>query len=121
MEEENTLSPQKPPFKERRKHRRVETTVQVAVLAEDIEEVFVESRNMSLGGVLLRTENPLDNGMKVFLRFYFPDYRGPMEVEGRVVSNRGMNGVAIEFTGIDPETENIMKKYLLAKEKQQGL
>lgn len=106
----------KPGFKERRKHPRFEARIQVAVVAEDIEEVFVESQNMSLGGVLLRTDNPLDEGMKVLLRFYFPDYRGPMEAEGKVISIRGMNGVAIEFSRIDPETEQIMKKYLLDDE-----
>ena len=98
---------------EKRLHHRIPTKVRVTATSEDIEDAFMESENMSLGGALLRTDHLLDEGTELLLRFEIPDYRKPIEVKGRVTNILKDNRVGVKFIELDPDTEKAIRYHLL--------
>jgi len=103
---------------EKRRHHRIPTKVRVTATSEDIEDAFMESENMSLGGVLLRTDHLLDEGTELLLRFELPDYRKPIEVKGIVTNVLGENRVGVKFIELDPDTEKAIRYHLLFGERK---
>ncbi len=65
---------------------------------------------LSKGGVFVNTGQPLPVGTPVRLLVSLPDQDAPCEVTGRVIrvqgaSESGTPGMGIEFTNLDPETQ----------------
>lgn len=98
---------------EKRLHHRIPTEVRVTATSEDIGEAFMESENMSLGGALLRSDHPLEEGTELLLRFELPDYRKSIKVKGIVTNILGENRVGIKFIELEPETEKAIRYHLL--------
>jgi uncharacterized protein (TIGR02266 family) len=72
------------PTKERRKYPRIEAKIKVTFhsVAELIEEY---TRNISAGGIFLKTDRQLDPNATIDLTVEFPEKLGEFSVRGRVV------------------------------------
>jgi len=79
---------------ERRRHPRKNCSIPVRV---GMWQVFTERiRNISAGGVFIKTSAPVSHGEDVTLIFSLPDKAGPVKVNGHVVWKTA-EGVGVEF------------------------
>lgn len=89
---------------ERRKHRRVVCSIPVKV---GTWRVFAEHiRNISEGGVFIKTSAAFSPGERLELIFSLPNQNGPVRVTGHVVWN-SPDGVGLEFT--QPLSEELVE------------
>ncbi len=102
------VTPRKP--REKRKYPRIEAKVKVAFRSiEDLVQEF--TRNISAGGIFLKTDQLLDPNAEIDLLMTFPNRLGEYRVKGRVTrlmsmshpSNDGrqLYGVGIRFVAPD--------------------
>ena len=88
---------------ERRKHRRVACSIPVKV---GTWRVFAEHiRNISEGGVFIKTSAAFTPGEHLELIFSLPNQNGPVRITGNVVWN-SPEGVGLEFT--QPLSQELM-------------
>jgi uncharacterized protein (TIGR02266 family) len=73
-----------PPKRERRKYPRIEARIKVTFrsMAELIQEY---TRNISAGGIFVKTDRPLDPNATIDLTLEFPDQKGAFALKGEVV------------------------------------
>lgn len=100
---------------EKRKYPRIEAKIQVAFrsVAELIQEY---TRNISSGGIFLKTDQPLDPNAVIDLTVQFPEKLGTFQVQGKVVRLMVMSdpakaggqlfGAGIRF--VNPSAEMLM-------------
>lgn len=94
---------------DRRKDKRVETTVRVGF---EEEEYWGITRNLSGGGAFILTTNPMDLGDEFPLKLHIPDGREPIEVACRVVwtnkyvkeSDVLLKGMGVKFLNLQYES-----------------
>jgi len=80
---------------ERRKHGRRDCSIPVRV---GTWRVFTEHiRNISKGGVFIKTAAPFSRGEHLTLIFSLPNKNGPVKITGHVVWSSS-DGVGVEFT-----------------------
>ncbi len=77
------------------------------------------SRNISGGGIFIRTQQPPPLNQKVQLRFTMPGIAHPFECEGIVVwsspvPSRGVlpSGMGIKFLDLDPESRQLIVEFV---------
>ncbi|MDY6988277.1 MAG: PilZ domain-containing protein [Thermodesulfobacteriota bacterium] len=79
---------------ERRRHPRKNCSIPVRV---GMWQVFTERiRNISMGGVFIKTSAPVSHGEHVTLIFSLPNKAGPVKINGHVVW-KAAEGVGVEF------------------------
>jgi uncharacterized protein (TIGR02266 family) len=108
--------------REKRKYPRIEAKVEVVFRTR--EDLVTEyTKNISLGGMFLKTDKPLDPNAEVELNLVFPDGLGEFKVSGRVVRvmsvshpsdpGRQIYGAGIRFVNPNPEmleaVENVVE------------
>jgi hypothetical protein len=87
---------------ERRRHARRDCSIPVRI---GTWRVFTEYiRNISMGGVFIKTAAPFSRGEQLTLIFSLPNKNGPVKITGHVVWNSS-DGVGVEFT--EPLTEEM--------------
>ncbi len=80
---------------ERRRHTRKDCSIPVKV---GTWQVFTEHiRNMSMGGVFIKTSASFSRGEQLTLIFSLPNKNSPLRITGHVVWNSS-EGVGVEFT-----------------------
>lgn len=101
-------------FIERRKHVRVDARIKVTF--RSLEELTHEyTRNISTGGIFLKTDRLLDPNAEINLDIFFPDGLGHFQVRGKVtrlmtlshpeVPSKLLYGVGVKFH--DPPLEMV--------------
>lgn len=89
---------------EKRRHKRDKRALEVHCASFGLEEIFV-SRNISGGGLFLKTPSPLAPGSQVELTFSVSPEAPAITCSGRVVySNPGV-GMGIQFLDAKNEIE----------------
>ena len=100
-------------FQEKRRHHRITTKIRAVAIHEAAGEISLESEDMSLGGIFLRSDVPYREGAEITLRLSLSDYSKPIEVRGRVTNVRKGKGVGIEFVDLDLDKEKAIRHHLL--------
>jgi Tfp pilus assembly protein PilZ len=103
--------------KDRRKDIRLTKKVPVVVIRDDTKGTYLESEDLSLGGVLLPLDESFPPGTEVMLHFYLPKRSQPIEVKGKVVNVQREIGVGIQFIDIEPEAKMAIWQFMLSKSK----
>jgi len=106
-------------FKERRKYPRIKLITKVAHISEDKFHYYY-SRDLSVGGIFLETENPYPEGSVLELEFPLPEVADKVRVKGKVVRvveveerHKGkIPGMGIQFIEMDAETRAILADFV---------
>lgn len=78
------------------------------------------TKNVSRGGMFIRTTSPIDTGTKMQLELFLPDLNEPILLSVEVVHSKmdmydkRNTGVGVKFIDIDPLSKSILKNYLSA-------
>ncbi|UCD83561.1 MAG: response regulator [Deltaproteobacteria bacterium] len=104
----------------------IRITVRMKVEGVSWEDTFYgESENISIGGILVKSEAPLKEGSVINLRFLLPDqqYQIEVEVEGEVVRIDKENfepeyGLGIAFRDLNAVAREMIKDFIKKKEEQ---
>lgn len=99
---------------DRRRDVRVPKRVPVVILSGEFEGMFVETEDVSLGGVSIKMERLLKVGTDIMLQFHLPTSGMPIEVNCRVASIKEQNEVGIEFVDLDPDAESEIWNYMIS-------
>lgn len=102
----------KPSGIEKRKYQRIEAKIKVSF--QTLEDLRIEyTRNISAGGIFLKTNQLLDPNAEIDLTLFFPGDLGNVKIQGRVVRLMSMThpqdpttqlfGVGIRFVKMSPE------------------
>jgi CRP/FNR family cyclic AMP-dependent transcriptional regulator len=76
--------------------------------------------NVSSGGLFIRTENPLPQGEKFFLKLQLPDVSEPLKINCEVVWSRRKSeatdtrppGMGVKFLEMSRQDSDVLQKYL---------
>jgi len=108
-------------MRERREQPRLEFDVEIHYRSAQ-EFMSAYSRNISGGGIFVRTPQPLALNQRVRLRFTLPGVPHRFEVNGIVVwSNPGSSrsslpsGMGIKLVDLDPQSRGIIAEFVKAK------
>lgn len=104
---------------EKRKYPRIEAKIKVSF--QTVEDLKTEyTRNISAGGIFLKTAQLLDPNAEIELTLFFPGDLGNVNIKGRVVRLMSMThpvdpelqlyGVGIRFVNLDPTTKEKIEK-----------
>ena len=107
---------QKAKRRERRKDIRLPKKAPLVVVSSDFAGIFLESEDMSLGGVLLRLKQPVKKGEEITLQFHLPNTVKPIEVKSRIANVRG-DEVGVAFVDIEPDDKMQIWSYMISKER----
>ena len=106
---------------ERREEPRADVDIEVRYRTAQ-EFLSAYSRNISGGGIFVRTERPLPLNHSVHLRFTLPGIPHDFEVDGIVVwSNPGLgrsslpSGMGIKLVDLDPNSKQLIAEFVKAK------
>lgn len=106
---------------ENRKHRRMPGEIYVEgtyVLNDALKEALFLGKDISAGGMLIKTSEPLSSGIIMNIRIYLPTSASPLKVEAKV--NRiekvdpKTSHVGVYFTKISNEEKKEIIKYLVS-------
>ncbi|MFC2075226.1 TIGR02266 family protein [Bdellovibrionota bacterium] len=104
---------------ERREVSRVPLKTRVVFKPRGSKEEFTSdfSENLSTKGVFLTTEASFEVGTELELHFSLPNSKQIIKAEGRVVWTRskgetGEQGIGIEFTKLEPASEEIIAQFV---------
>jgi PilZ domain len=89
---------------EKRRHKRDDAALEVRCESFGLDEIFV-SRDVSSGGLFLKTPNPLVAGSVVELTFRVSPEEPTLECSGRVVYSLPGVGMGIQFLDTTGEIE----------------
>ncbi len=67
--------------------------------------------NLSRGGIAIRTTSPLDNGVKVRLRFRLPGSKKDIDAEGRVAWSDRRHGMGLQFDRVDAPDQTAIDEF----------
>jgi uncharacterized protein (TIGR02266 family) len=108
-------------MEERREEPRTEVAIEIRYRTPR-EFLSAYTRNISGGGIFVRTAQPLPLNQGVRLRFTLPGISRRFEVSGIVVwSNPGSNhsslptGMGIRLVDLDPQSKEIISDFVKAK------
>jgi hypothetical protein len=109
--------------KERRQHERAEIEARVSCRgAEPGSVLALRAENVSVGGVLLRSDVALAPGEAVTLEMmlpggFVPTAKGPLQLRGEVVRVDGAKpcGLVVRFFEIGESEEEVLSKYVRRK------
>jgi len=115
------LTMKKPVGKEKRKYHRVEAKIKVVFpTLQDLKMEY--TRNISAGGIFLKTNRQLDSNAEIDLVLFLPNSTEELHLKGRVVRVMSMSnpkdpdsqlyGVGIRFLRIEPEVQAVIEKEL---------
>ena len=107
--------------REKRKYPRIEAKIKVVFpTLEDLQTEY--ARNISAGGIFLKTSRQLDSNAEINLVLHLPKSEKEVQILGRVVRVISMThpkdpdaqlyGVGIRFSKIDPEVATIIEEEL---------
>ena len=107
--------------KEKRKYPRIEAKIKVVF--PSLQDLKMEyTRNISAGGIFLKTNRQLDSNAEIDLVLHMPETNKELHVKGRVVRVMSMTnpqnpetqlyGVGIRFLKIEPEVQDVIEKEL---------
>jgi type IV pilus assembly protein PilZ len=111
----------KPVGKDKRKYHRVEAKIKVVFpTLQDLKMEY--TRNISAGGIFLKTNRQLDSNAEIDLVLFLPNSSEELHLKGRVVRVMSMSnpadstsqlyGVGIRFLRLDPDVQAIIEKEL---------
>lgn len=111
----------RPTGKDKRKYPRIEAKVKVVFpTLQDLQMEY--TRNISAGGIFLKTNRQLDSNAEIDLVLHLPDSGEELHLKGRVVRvmsmsnpadpNTQLYGVGIRFLKIEPEVQATIEKLL---------
>lgn len=106
---------------EKRKYPRIEAKVKVVFpTLQDLKMEY--TRNISAGGIFLKTNRQLDSNAEIDLVLHLPNSSKELHVKGRVVRVMSMSnpenpetqlyGVGIRFSKLDPQVQSVIEKEL---------
>ena len=109
----------KPKHLEKRKYFRIEAKIKVSF--QTLEDLKTEyTRNISAGGIFLKTTQLLDPNAEIELTLFFPGDLGNVNIKGRVIRLMSMThpsdpelqlyGVGIRFINLDPAIKEKIEK-----------
>ena len=109
----------KPKHLEKRKYSRIEAKIKVSF--QTLEDLKTEyTRNISAGGIFLKTTQLLDPNADIELTLFFPGDLGNVNIKGRVIRLMSMThpvdpdlqlyGVGIRFLNLDPAVKARIEK-----------
>ncbi len=110
--------------REKRKYPRIEAKVQVTF--RTVKDLVAEyTKNISKGGIFLKTDQLLDPNAEIDLLMSFPNDLGEFQVRGRVVrlvsmshptdSSRQLYGAGIRFVDPNPEMLGVIEKIVASE------
>ncbi|MDD5067135.1 MAG: PilZ domain-containing protein [bacterium] len=109
---------------EKRRHPRVDCTFQVSCQTfENNKTAFnnINSKNISISGVLLQAANEGKVGADIVVKFMIPTSGDKILAKGKVVRVRKMNGdkfeIGVQFINIREKDLDMVKKYIENKAK----
>jgi len=102
---------------DKRKFYRVPKKIWVMIASGEFAGLRIQSEDLSLGGVLIKTRRPLRVGEEILLKLKLFEDEDPVEVKGKVVSIRANNEAAIEFVEADPAATRSIWKHLIENKK----
>jgi uncharacterized protein (TIGR02266 family) len=68
--------------------------------------------NLSHGGIAIRTTSPLENGVKIKVRFRMPGSRRDLDAGGHVAWSDRRVGMGIQFEAVEPESQTIIDNFV---------
>ena len=106
-------------FNERRKYFRIKLITKVALVRENRFHYFY-SRDLSVGGIFLETDQPYPEGSTLDLDIPLPEIADKIRVTGKVVrvipveerQKGDTPGMAIQFTVINPEDKAMLADFI---------
>jgi hypothetical protein len=102
-------------MEEKRKFRRVPIAAHIQGEAGDVPYV-AEARNISVGGMLIRTTQTLREGQAIRLRFELPGTSTKLSVTGVVQHVSPEAYMGIRFTELSPQDFKFISDYVAAAE-----
>ncbi len=96
---------------ERRQYRRASIVTQVRCETLGRDELLV-TRDISVGGLFLRSPKPLPSGVEVKLAFRLHADEPPLSCGGTVVNSIAGRGMGIEFRELDGATTLALQKFV---------
>jgi uncharacterized protein (TIGR02266 family) len=73
---------------------------------------FVQSSDISMGGLFLSSDIPLSVGTLMFLSFQLPGHKRPIRVTGQVVRRADAGGMGVRFVGLSEAAEKRLSEFL---------
>ena len=100
--------------------QRVPAVVQVQYRFDTIQEIIAEySVDISMSGIFIRTDRPLEVGSRIHLQIMLQDGSTLIEGRGRVarigLSLRGQMGMGVEFVDFDKESMALIEKLVATR------
>ncbi|MCB0271965.1 MAG: PilZ domain-containing protein [Bdellovibrionales bacterium] len=116
----------KPKYLEKRKYPRIEAKIKVSF--QTLEDLRTEyTRNISAGGIFLKTNQLLDPNADIELTLFFPGNLGNVHIRGRVIRlitmthptdpDQQLYGVGIRFMDLDPSIKNQIEETIVDLQK----
>ncbi len=68
--------------------------------------------NLSHGGIAIRTTSPLENGVKIKVRFRMPGSSRDLDAEGHVAWSDRRVGMGVQFEAVEPESQTIIDNFV---------
>lgn len=70
------------------------------------------SLNLSRGGIAIRTTSPLENDVRVRVRFRLPGSKRDIDAEGRVAWSVQRNGMGLQFEKVEPIDQSAVDEFV---------
>ncbi|MCB0307831.1 MAG: PilZ domain-containing protein [Bdellovibrionales bacterium] len=110
-----------PNYIEKRKHPRVEARISVSFKSlDDLKQEY--TRNISTGGIFLKTDRLLDPNAEIELNIQFPENLGQFKVRGKVARLMTLShpeapeklifGVGVKFLDPEPKMIEVIEKII---------
>lgn len=99
---------------EKRRHPRIPITARVT-LKDGGETNYLFTKDLSVGGAALISEQPISLGTRVLMDFAIPNVKNLIKVEGVVVryfSQSSEKGFGVKFTKFKPHSKRRLEKAL---------
>lgn len=100
---------------ERRKFRRVPMPAQIQAQAGGA-AYSVQAENISVGGVLIRTKDTLEEGQVVQLVFTLPGSKQEIRAKGKVLHVSPEAFMGVQFESLSPHDKEAIEKFVESKE-----
>ena len=96
---------------EKRQYRRVQIVTQVRCEALNREELLL-TRDISVGGLFLKCQNPFPKESLVTLSFHLRPGEPAINCRGKVAYSRAGDGMGIQFTDLGEDPRQAIQKFV---------
>jgi hypothetical protein len=96
---------------EKRTSRRVPLVIRVEAQAGGSPHILL-AQNISVGGILLRTAAPMEEGETLDIKFILPGKETEIHVTGRVQHVTPGQFAGVEFTRLTPEHADAIRQFV---------